>query len=88
MAKMAIFGQKAQFWAFWAKKPDFGLFGGFGPFSGPLGDPRDPVPRGFYINPSRRGPAVPAGGPRGRQPRPGAGYPPEEGQGVSPWAGA
>jgi len=66
----------------------FGDFGGFGAFLGPWGLPGTPFPRGFYINPSRRGPAVPRGPPEGswRQPRPGAGYPPEEGQGVSPWA--
>jgi len=51
----------------------------------PLGPPRGPWKRGFYINPSRRGPAVPPGVRSGKTRRPGAGYPPEEGQGVSPW---
>jgi len=52
--------------------PKNGVFGRFGPFSGP-------PERGFYINPSRRGP-VPAGEVLGRQRRtgapPGGGDPP------------
>jgi len=57
---MAIFGQKGQKRGKYRGNP---VFRGFGPFWALLGPGR----QGFYINPSRRGPAVPAGVP---------GYPP------------
>jgi len=64
--------------------PILGNFGEKEGFSAPPGAFRGSPEQGFYINPSRRGPAVPRG-PGGENPRrPGAGYPPEEGQGVSP----
>jgi len=64
----------------------FGDFGGFGAFLGPWGLPGTPPGRGFYINPSRRGPAVPRGSREGSgasaaQAR---GTPPEEGVGGLP----
>jgi len=46
--KLAILGKKAHFGAFWG-------------FSAPSGPPGPGPGRGFYINPSRRGPAVPRG---------------------------
>jgi len=47
--KIAILGKKAHFRAFWG-------------FSAPSGPPGATPREGFYINPSRRGPAVPGGG--------------------------
>jgi len=44
--------------------PKTGFLGFFGPF----GPPGPGLPQGFYINPSRRGPAVPAGCPCGLTP--------------------
>jgi len=72
----------------WAKKPENGQkgrFSGFRGFSGPLGAPRGPRKRGFYINPSRRGPAVPRGLGLGKRAAQARGKPPEGVQGVSPW---
>jgi len=49
-----------------AKKAKNGLFSRFSRFSaffGPLGPARALAQEGFYINPSRRPPAVPAGPP-------------------------
>jgi len=43
---------------FFVKNGHFGRFWGI---LAPPGLPGTPFPRGFYINPSRRGPAVPAG---------------------------
>jgi len=54
MAKIGLFAGNTP------KKGFFGLFGPFGP-------PGPGPPQGFYINPSRRPPAVPAG-PRGYPP--------------------
>jgi len=48
-----------------------------GPPQGAWDPSGDPVPRGFYINPSRRGPAVPAGGPGSPSRGPGAKTPQE-----------
>jgi len=59
-AKITKNGQKGPFSCFWG-------------FSGPLGPPRGSRKRGFYINPSRRGPAVPRRGWGGKTRRPGAG---------------
>jgi len=59
-----------------AKKAIFPHFPGFWALGGPWETPREP---GFYINPSRRGPAVPAGGPGDRGPTP-----VPEGQGEAP----
>jgi len=47
------------------KKPDFSGFLGFWT---PPGGPRGALAQGFYINPSRRGPAVPAGDRQGWRP--------------------
>jgi len=69
-------GKKACFWpkrpklAKIVKKALFGLFWGFWGFWGPWRGSRE-APEGlFYINPSRRGPAVPAGGSRRGLPTP------------------
>jgi len=51
----------------------------------PLGAPRGSRKRGFYINPSRRGPAVPRGPGLGSRAAQARGKPPEGVQGVSPW---
>jgi len=45
----------------------FVIFRHFRAFWAPWGLPGPRVPRGFYINPSRRGPAVPAGSPKGAE---------------------
>jgi len=71
-AFLAKNGQNGHFWGFWA----------------PPGLPGTRSQRGFYINPSRRGPAVPRRGSPGRQPRPGAGRSPKGAAGVSPGRGA
>jgi len=66
MPKIEDFGQNCPFWAFWG-------------FSAPWGLPGTRSPRGFYINPSRRGPAVPARGSRDGSAAQARGTPPEEG---------
>jgi len=55
---MAIFGQKGQKVGFYPQNP---VFRGFGPFWALFG----PWRQGFYINPSRRPPAVPGAAPAG-----------------------
>jgi len=92
MPKKGIFGQKGQFWPFWGKNPDFGVFG---VFWAPWGTPGTRLRRGFYINPSRRGPAVPGAGSgdsavqaRGTLRRRGRGSPPEGGVAGAPLPGA
>jgi len=66
MPEKPFFGQKGPKRPFWAKMPKFGDFGSFGAILGPSGTPGTGPGRGFYINPSRRGPAVP-GGPGSRR---------------------
>jgi len=67
------------------KKGHFYVFLGF---LAPLGPPREPRGRGFYINPSRRGPAVPRE-PGLRTPsRRDRGKPRKGAPGVSPGGGA
>jgi len=76
MAKNPVFGQFCRKWPFLAifpekapvatgvkmpKKPKMGIFLKKGWKFGISGAPG----RGFYINPSRRGPAVPRGGKKG-----------------------
>jgi len=85
MAKMANFGQKGQKRPKMAKKAIFGDFRQFWRFLTPPGLPRGPPEQGFYINPSRRGPAVPAGGSGGPCPARDGGKPPEGVQGGTPW---
>jgi len=78
--KRAYFGQNGQKWAFWAILPKFGQKRRFGAFLGPWGLPGTPPGRGFYINPSRRGPAV-AADPSSRGPGPGGLGEPQRGVG-------
>jgi len=76
MRKRADFGQKGQKCQKRPKKAIFDDFGLFRPFSAPWGLPGPGPGRGFYINPSRRDPAVPREGSRslgGRALRLGAG---------------
>jgi len=81
---MGKFGQKGQKCPKMPKIAVFGYFAGFSGFLAPPGLPGTPVPRGFYINPSRRGPAVPRrGGVRIRAAQ-ARGTLRMEGQGVSP----
>jgi len=81
MAKKADFPEKCPKSGILAKNAHFGLFGGF---LGPWALPGTRSPRGFYINPSRRGPAVPAGGTRDGSAAQARGTPPEEGVGGLP----
>jgi len=75
-AEKAKFGQKGQKWPKTPKKALFGDFRCFGGFLAPLGPPGPGPGRGFYINPSRRGPVQA----RGAQRRPGAGRSPNRGR--------
>jgi len=74
MAKMAKNAEKCPFWAILAF---FGVFG-------PSGASQTPPGQGFYINPSRRGPAVPPGRGWDLAPPRRGGTPPEEGAGGPP----
>jgi len=80
-----LFGQKWQKGAKMPKNGKKGHFYGFRGFLGPSGAPRGSRKRGFYINPSRRGPAVPRGPGVGSRAAQARGRPPEGVQGVSPW---
>jgi len=86
MAKIPIFGQKGQKRAKMPKKAIFGVFRRFSPFLGPWGLPGASRAKGFYINPSRRGPAVPPGGGGRIRAAQARGRPRKGAQGVSPWA--
>jgi len=82
--KIALFRQKSPKRAKMAKNGQKGRFPAFLGFLRPLGAPRGSRKRGFYINPSRRGPAVPRRGGGENPRRPGAGVRPIGRPGGSP----
>jgi len=82
----AYFGQKGRKRPKKGKKGQKAHFSHFRGFSAPPGLPGTRFSRGFYINPSRRGPAVPREGWGGETAPSRRGVTPGGGQGVSPWA--